>query len=254
MATPNPKLNHILWTVDFTPPDPPELKNYSLMIRKLYEQLARAFNAMADVVNACDCGGGGGGIGGTIAAGEIAVGSGVNTISGSASLTYSAGFLQLTSTSGMDITDTSSGGVTISVSGSGTGQVLIRTDTSSTNGIIIENDGTGANAGITLNNNNAGGGGITLEDTSTSGNAGVTIINTGGAGIFVDATGSGATLSLNPSGFPVLLNATTQPTAPASSAATGIQGTFMWQTVAGTTYLYICIATNTWRRVAMSTF
>lgn len=44
-------LNKILWTVDFTPPDPPELKSYALMIRKLYEQLARAFNAMVDVVN-----------------------------------------------------------------------------------------------------------------------------------------------------------------------------------------------------------
>lgn len=51
------KLNKILWTVDFTPPEPPELKSYALMIRKLYEQLARAFNAMVDVVNACNCGG-----------------------------------------------------------------------------------------------------------------------------------------------------------------------------------------------------
>lgn len=53
------KLNKILWTVDFTPPNPPELKGYALMIRKLYEQLARAFNAMVDVVNACECSGSG---------------------------------------------------------------------------------------------------------------------------------------------------------------------------------------------------
>jgi hypothetical protein len=56
------KLNKILWTVDFTPPNPPELKSYALMIRKLYEQLARAFNAMVDVVNACNCGGGSSGV------------------------------------------------------------------------------------------------------------------------------------------------------------------------------------------------
>jgi hypothetical protein len=44
-------INKILYTVDFTPPEPKELKNYALMIRKLYEQLARSYNNMVDVVN-----------------------------------------------------------------------------------------------------------------------------------------------------------------------------------------------------------
>lgn len=34
----------ILPTFDFTPSGPPELKNFALMLRKLYEQLARFIN------------------------------------------------------------------------------------------------------------------------------------------------------------------------------------------------------------------
>lgn len=42
--------------------------------------------------------------------------------------------------------------------------------------------------------------------------------------------------------------------APASSSATGVVGELRVATVSGTAYLYICTATNTWRRVALSTF
>jgi hypothetical protein len=44
-------INKILPTVDFTPSAPPELKGYALMIRKLYEQLARVLNQVVDVIN-----------------------------------------------------------------------------------------------------------------------------------------------------------------------------------------------------------
>lgn len=37
---------HILYTLDFTPTEPPEIKKWSLMIRKLYEQLARIVNGL----------------------------------------------------------------------------------------------------------------------------------------------------------------------------------------------------------------
>lgn len=47
----------ILPTTEFSPSEPPELKKYAWMIRKLYEQLARSYNSMVDVVNACNCGG-----------------------------------------------------------------------------------------------------------------------------------------------------------------------------------------------------
>jgi hypothetical protein len=38
------------------------------------------------------------------------------------------------------------------------------------------------------------------------------------------------------------------------STATGTTGQIMWGTISGTTYLYVCVATNTWRRVTMSSF
>ena len=41
---------------------------------------------------------------------------------------------------------------------------------------------------------------------------------------------------------------------PASSGATGSQGQIYWGTVSGTSYLYVCVATNTWRRVALTSF
>ena len=44
-------LNKILYTVDSTPTEPEELKEYSLMIRKLYEQLARSYNNAVDIIN-----------------------------------------------------------------------------------------------------------------------------------------------------------------------------------------------------------
>ena len=45
-------LNKIVYTQDFTPTDPQELKAYAMMLRKQYEQLARAFNALVDLINA----------------------------------------------------------------------------------------------------------------------------------------------------------------------------------------------------------
>lgn len=37
---------------------------------------------------------------------------------------------------------------------------------------------------------------------------------------------------------------------PASSSATGIKGEMCWDS----TYLYICTATNTWKRISLSSF
>lgn len=41
----------ILYTLDYTPQEPPELKKWSLMIRKLYEQLARTVNGLISFGN-----------------------------------------------------------------------------------------------------------------------------------------------------------------------------------------------------------
>jgi len=42
---------HVLYTLDYTPTDPPELKKWSLMIRKLYEQMARIINGQINFGN-----------------------------------------------------------------------------------------------------------------------------------------------------------------------------------------------------------
>ena len=42
---------HILYTLDYTPKEPPELTKWSLMIRKLYEQLARVVNGLVSFGN-----------------------------------------------------------------------------------------------------------------------------------------------------------------------------------------------------------
>lgn len=42
---------HILYTLDFTPKDPPEIKKWALMVRKLYEQLARVVNGLISFGN-----------------------------------------------------------------------------------------------------------------------------------------------------------------------------------------------------------
>jgi hypothetical protein len=127
----------------------------------------------------------GGGITGTIAAGQIAVGSGVNTIGGSASLTFSAGFLEAAATAGIDITDASSSGVTISETS--TGKVFIRADAPS-QGISLENDSLSA--------------GITLLDLSTSGGGGggIFINQTGGAGITISGSGTGSLIEIENTG------------------------------------------------------
>lgn len=42
---------HILYTLDYTPQEPPELKKWSIMVRKLYEQLARVVNGLISFGN-----------------------------------------------------------------------------------------------------------------------------------------------------------------------------------------------------------
>lgn len=41
----------ILYTLDYTPQEPPELKKWSIMVRKLYEQLARVVNGLISFGN-----------------------------------------------------------------------------------------------------------------------------------------------------------------------------------------------------------
>ncbi len=42
----------------------------------------------------------------------------------------------------------------------------------------------------------------------------------------------------------------TGPTTPASAAAAGVAGTILWDA----SYIYVCVATDTWKRVAIATW
>ena len=50
---------------------------------------------------------------------------------------------------------------------------------------------------------------------------------------------------VKPGESPIITNKTV-----AASATTGIKGEIAWDS----SYLYVCVATNTWRRVALSSF
>lgn len=70
--------------------------------------------------------------------------------------------------------------------------------------------------------------------------------------LFADTDGSALPISATnplpvyfPNGIPVQFT-----TVPASATATGARG----QMAYGSGYLYVCVATNTWRRTALTTF
>jgi hypothetical protein len=218
---------------------------------------------------------GGGGITGSISAGQIAVGSGVDTIGGSSSLTFSGGTFTVDATDGIALQNTTAGTVSIQDSA---GAINID-ETAASGTISIQSSGSGGisflqqtNSGeIQFNNTSGGGfyvtavgGGVYIQnsgsDNSGSGWAdasggGITINTTVLPGnITIDATGTGALLQLNPSGLPVVLNGTTLATPPATATSAGTTGTILWATVSGTSYIYAAVATNTWRRVALATF
>jgi hypothetical protein len=166
-------------------------------------------NGNAEILSSAGLGVGGsaGGQAGTGTSGQIGVFGAGNIISGSADLTSSAGFLQLTSSAGMDITDTSAlTGITISISGAGTGQILLKADTNSA-GISLENDGTSGSAGISINNT-TGGGGLAIIDATVTG---LTIQSTGVGGIFIQSTAGAAGITADVSGGtgPILLHTNT---------------------------------------------
>lgn len=179
---------------------------------------------------------GGGGIGGTIAANQIAFGTAPNTIGGSADLTWTSGVFAATTSgvSGFTVSDnSSSGGLTLQESGSGglnitntgtgdlgitnssstgnltiahttgSGAIIVKYDAAATgSGINLENDA--ASGGISLLNNttSGSGGGLAIQDNST---VGVFITNTNTAGVAIDTTFSGGT-------GPLALTVTANPT------------------------------------------
>ena len=71
---------------------------------------------------------------------------------------------------------------------------------------------------------------------------------TSNGGAFPFSTTGGVTFNQSVKTFGSLIVATTH--TPASASATGTTGTIAWDA----SYIYVCVATNTWKRVAIDTW
>jgi hypothetical protein len=121
--------------------------------------------------------------------------------------------------------------------------------TSTSSGALVVSGGVGVAKSI-----NAGESGSTHNFTGGDGGSGSTIFaikdNAGANKVLVSGVGAVAidgSLSITTSSNAFRI--TTAQT-PASASATGTSGTICWDT----SYIYVCTATNTWKRVAISTW
>jgi hypothetical protein len=93
---------------------------------------------------------------------------------------------------------------------------------------------------------------------STGSSYDFTIFNAAGTGLLVNPTGTSALTAFDTftATGTLIANAAsnafriTTAQTPASAGATGTAGTICWDT----SYIYVCTATNTWKRVAISTW
>jgi hypothetical protein len=133
-----------------------------------------------------------------------------------------------------------------------TTQALVTTTTASTgtsSGALVVSGGVGVAKSI-----NAGEGGSTHNFTGGDGGSGSTIFTikdyAGTTKVNVDGIGGvGIGASLVLSGSSNVLRIVNSQT-PASASATGAVGTIAWDS----SYIYVCTATNTWKRAAISTW
>jgi hypothetical protein len=129
-------------------------------------------------------------------------------------------------------------------------QVLASTaSTGTSSGALVVSGGVGVAKSI-----NAGEGGSTHNFTGGDGGSGSTIFTikdyAGTTKVNVDGIGGvGIGASLVLSGSSNVLRIVNSQT-PASASATGAVGTIAWDT----SYIYVCTATNTWKRAAISTW
>jgi hypothetical protein len=167
--------------------------------------------------------------GGTLTlAGAATVSSGgtVTVSSGGAVTVASGGTMTLagaaTVSSGGTVTVASGGAVTVA---SGATMTLAGAATVSSGGAVTV----------------ASGATVTLAGAATVSSGGTVAVASGGA----VTVASGATMTFSTGATLLIPEAT-----PASASATGVKGTIVWDT----SYLYICTATNTWRRIAHATW
>jgi hypothetical protein len=131
-------------------------------------------------------------------------------------------------------------------------QVLASTaSTSTSSGALVVSGGVGVAGSINAGTN---GSGSTHIFTGGDGGSGSTIFalkdNAGTTRVNVDGVGTvGIGVNLVLSGSSNVFRITNAQT-PASASATGTAGTIAWDT----SYIYVCTATNTWKRAAISTW
>ena len=92
------------------------------------------------------------------------------------------------------------------------------------------------------------------SDTFTTTTQAIANLNSGPIGA-TGPTGPIGVITGGPTGAAGATGATgsigiTGPTTPANSSATGVTGTIVWDS----NYIYVCVATNTWKRVAIATW
>lgn len=188
---------------------------------------------------------------GTIATGQIAVGSGTDTISGSSALTFSGGGFTVNATDFVTINNSGSGGTSITDIGGGGIAITDGQGSPPINGggvninsygvggyIILDNSGPGSTGGIELIDNSLGGISISAESLTgaiallNSGSPspyapGIVIANTGTTGISIeDSGGYGIKIAASGTGLGVVGMAL-------SNSAVGSDGTTIMDTSGG---------------------
>ena len=149
-----------------------------------------------------------------------------------------------------NVTGNVSGNVTGNVTGDLTGNVtgnVASTGSSSFSSIDVNG---GAVDGTTIGASSASTGAFTTLSTTGTATLPTVDINAGnidGTNIGASTPGAGTFNALATTGDNIRTD-TSQ--TPASSSASGTKGEFAYDT----NYIYVCVATNTWKRVALSTF
>jgi len=148
------------------------------------------------------------------------------------------------------VTGNVSGNLTGNVTGDVTGNVTGNITSSGTSSFSNIDANGGAVDGVVIGANSAAAGtftNLTVSGTSTLTTVDINAGDIDGANIGAATPGAGTFSALATTGDNIRID-TTQ--TPASSSASGTTGEIAWDT----SYIYVCVATNTWKRVALSTF
>jgi len=166
---------------------------------------------------------------------------------------------------GTAVTDSGGGGISIDATGGssvlslnpsghavgiGTSTASLTTDTGLTGGLRIAATTTNADANLGLLPNGASNtSNIEWRNSSDTSNVGVFNIKLIGATAYLEslAIGTGTLpTTIDTSSMNLLIQSTT----PATSSSTGTAGWIAYDS----NYVYVCVATNTWKRAAISTW